>query len=337
MNQKELKLLFKKSEKVTPFERLICKKVSFDDVSLDKIKTFLSEAKIKIDDINSKKILNSLNLSIGSRINNAGVMFFSKKPRQHIFHCEMMLAAFKGTDRVHIYDRLNVQDDLITQFNEAMLFLKRHLNVRSEIRGVNRYDIYEIPLEALREAVANAIIHRDYSMSGTSLMVEVHEDRVSIKNPEGLPAGMDMKLLMHTSVRRNELIADIFSRIDKAERMASGLPRIMRLMSEADLLEPVIESNTFFEIIFKRDKRYTSATEYPEATVDIKSEKLSARQVEILQILQDRKLAPTEIIDALLNPASPRTLSRDLQVLKDKGYIDTEGPRGWGRKWFLRK
>ena len=133
--------------------------------------------------------------------------------------------------------------------------------------------------------------------------------------------------------RAIELIADIFSRIDKAERMASGLPRIMRLLSEAKLPEPVIESNSFFEITFKRDKRHRSATEYPEET----TEELSARQVEILQALKDKKLAPSELIDALVNPVSPRTLRRELTVLKDKGYIDAEGAKGWARKWFLKK
>ena len=334
MKQKELKLLFKKSEKTTPFERLICKNISFDDISLNKVKVFLSEAKIKIDNINPKEIMNSLNLSENNRhINNAGVLFFAANAKRYIFHCEMILAAFKGTDRVHIYDRVNVQDDLLTQFNEAMVFLRKHLNVRSEIRGTNRYDICEIPLEALREAVANAIIHRDYSMSGTSIMVEVHEDRVSIKNPGGLPYGMDMNLLMRTSIRRNELIADIFSRIDKAERMASGLPRMMRLLSEAELPEPIIESNSFFEIIFKRDKQYITATEYPEAT----TEALSSRQTEILKVLKGRKLTPSELIDAVVNPISSRTLRRELQVLKDKGYIDAEGSKGWARKWFLKK
>lgn len=243
----------------------------------------------------------------------------------------MILAAFKGTDRVHIYDRVNVQNDLLSQFNEAMFFLRKHLNVRSEIRGVKRHDICEIPLEALREAVANAIIHRDYSMSGTSLMVEIHENRASIKNPGGLPYGMDMKLLMHTSVRRNELIADIFSRIDKAERMASGLPRIMRLLSEAGLPEPIIESNSFFEITFKRDKRYTSATEYPETT----TEELSVRQAKILHVLQNQKLSPREILDALEEDITDRTLRRDLQSLKDKGFVNFEGTPGWDRKWFL--
>lgn len=65
-----------------------------------------------------------------------------------------------------------LKDDLWTQYPEAILFLKRHLSIRTEIKGIDRRDYYEIPPEALREAVANALIHRDYSMRGTSIIME---------------------------------------------------------------------------------------------------------------------------------------------------------------------
>lgn len=336
MNQKELKLLFKKFDNAPPYEQVTCEKISFSDLSTDKIKQFLLEANIALNNIKPKELLNSLNLANGNAVNNAGVLFFANNPRHYIFHCEMILAAFKGTDRVHIYDRMDVQDDLITQFNQAMIFIRKHLNVRSEIKGINRRDICEIPLEALREAVANAIIHRDYSMPGTSLMVEIFEDRVVVKNPGGLPNGMGMEQLMNTSVRRNELVADIFSRVDKAERMASGLPRIMRLLSEADLAEPVIKSNSFFEIIFKRDKRFTSATEYPaDQSKDEHHKTLSARQLKILHLLKNKRLFPREILDALNEDITDRTLRRDLQALKRKGCIDNEGQLGPKTRWFV--
>jgi len=80
-----------------------------------------------------------------------------------------------------------VRDDLLSQFNEGLAFLKKHLNIRSEIRGVNREDIYEIQLEVLREALVNALMHRDYSITGTQISVEVYDDRVEIVNPGGLP------------------------------------------------------------------------------------------------------------------------------------------------------
>ena len=124
--------------------------------------------------------------------------------------------------------------------------MKRHLNVRSEIKDVNRKDIFEIPIEALREAVANAIIHRDYSMRGTSTMIEVHEDKVVISNPGGLPEGLSPKSLINISVRRNELIADMFARMDKVERMGTGIKRMRNLAISAGLPYPKIKSDLFF-------------------------------------------------------------------------------------------
>ena len=81
--------------------------------------------------------------------------------------------ANKGTKKNHSYDRLDVKDDLLTQYQQAEAFLKKHLNIRSEITGFRRKDIYELPLDALREALVNALVHRDYSMRGTSVYVEI--------------------------------------------------------------------------------------------------------------------------------------------------------------------
>jgi len=120
-----------------------------------------------------------------------------------------------------------------------------------EIKGVNRKDIYEIPFEALREAIANAIIHRDYSMRGTSLMVEVYDDRVEIINPGVFP-GAQKKDFGKISVRRNEHIADLFFRMDKVERAGTGIRRMKEAMATAELPAPHIRQTDFYTITFKR-------------------------------------------------------------------------------------
>jgi ATP-dependent DNA helicase RecG len=144
MTNHELRTMFQEHE-VTPFEEKANKDVAWDDISKEKIQIFLKEADISIREIAPQDILTSLSLSRNDRITNAGVLFFAKDPRKFILQSQMTLIAFKGIDRVHIYDRQDVQDDLLTQFNAAVLFLMKHLNRRSEIKGVNRKDIYEIP------------------------------------------------------------------------------------------------------------------------------------------------------------------------------------------------
>lgn len=170
---------------------------------------------------------------------------------------ESIFASFKGTDKTNIYDRNDVKDDLLTQFNGAVAFLKKHLNVRSEIRGFDRFDIYEIPLDTLREAVVNAIVHRNYTINGTSIYVRIFDDRVEIENPGGLPDGITKRDFGKPSVRRNPIIADLFHRMGKVERMGSGIERMRELMREAGLKEPVFEMDAFFRVIFYRDPRYS--------------------------------------------------------------------------------
>ncbi|MEK6672521.1 MAG: RNA-binding domain-containing protein [Nitrospirota bacterium] len=179
MSNHELRVMLQEHE-ASLFEEKINKDIVWDDISEEKIQNFLKEADVQIKRISPRDLLTSLSLAHDNKITNAGILFFAKEPRKFILQSQMTLIAFKGKDRVHLYDRQDVQDDLLAQFNSAVMFLKKHLNRRSEIKGVNRKDIYEIPLEALREAVANAIIHRDYSVRGTSLMVEVYDDRVEI-------------------------------------------------------------------------------------------------------------------------------------------------------------
>ncbi|OGP63803.1 MAG: hypothetical protein A2V65_03410, partial [Deltaproteobacteria bacterium RBG_13_49_15] len=251
MTNHELRVMFREHEEIS-FEEKINKDATWNDISRAKIRNFLKEADIGIKKIVPHDILNSLNIALSDKITNAGILFFAEKPRKFILHAQMTLIAFKGTDRVHIYDRQDVEDDLLTQFNAAEMFLKKHLNRRSEIIGMNRRDIYELPLEALREAVANAIIHRDYGMRGTSLMVEVHEDRVDIINPGGLPKGLDKKDFGKISVRRNVRIADLFFRMDKVELAGTGIRRMREAVAAAGLPPPKITQTTFFSIIFKR-------------------------------------------------------------------------------------
>src|SRR3989344_5619173 len=239
MSTDELKILFQKSDR-TPFEEKYNDEITFEDISVKKVNRFLAEAKVVLQkEITLQDILSSLGSAKSDKINNAGVLFFAKETRKFILQCQMTLIAFKGTDKVHIYDRRDVYDDLLTQFNEAVTFLEKHLNVKSEIQGINRQDIYEIPLSALREGITNSIIHRDYSIRGTSLMIEVYDDRVEITNPGGLPEGVTKEDLGKISVRRNELIADYFSRVHKAERVGAGIKYHLTKLRKNNIIKHV--------------------------------------------------------------------------------------------------
>ena len=181
---------------------------------------------------------------------------FAADINKFIPHGETIMAAFKGVEKVHIYDRKDARTDLLSQFNAAMDFLKKQLNVRSEIY-IDRSEIYEIPLDALREALVNALVHRDYSMRGTSIYVNIFDDRVDISNPGGLLPGVTTHNFGKESVRRNPIIADLFHRMGKVERMGTGIKRMKDLMRKAGLKEPEFTSDTVFHAVFYRNPKYS--------------------------------------------------------------------------------
>ena len=324
MTQKEVRVLFRETDTVS-FEALVCRNLHVKDISLSKMKAFIKETgtSLKVSKTNLLLVLSSLGVAAQNKVNNAGALMFALKIGKVVPHAEIIMGAFKGKDKTHIYDRKDVRDDLFTQFNEAVAFLMKHLNVRSEIRGVNRYDIYEIPLDALREAVVNAIIHRDYAFKGTSIYVRVFDDRVEIENPGGLPSGVTIRNLGTSSIRRNPIIADFFHRMGKVERMGSGIDRMRDLMDEAGLQEPMFETDSFFRAIFFRDPRYSlkKARDTVEKTVVKTVEKTV---VKILALIKDNpKITQKELMSE--TGLTRRGVEWNLKKLKDERLIRRDG------------
>jgi len=286
-----------------------------NDLSLEKVNTFLKECKMDLvaGENNFINIVSSLNLMKGDKFLNAGILFFADKVENFILHSQMSLLCYKGEDKVDVFDRSDIRDDLLSQFNATVFFLQKHLNKSSSIEGVERKDEYEIPLEVLREAVANAIVHRDYSIAGTSTWIEIYSDRIEITNPGGLPPGLDRSNFGKLSVRRNERIADLFFRMKKVEKIGSGIQRIRSILRNKNLDPPDFEINTSFKVVFYRQ---------------IYNIKLSNNERKIIRLIQgDKKIATRQIASSI--GISETAVSNNLLKLKDKGIIRRVGsPKG---------
>lgn len=338
----ELRIMFAENEPL-PFEEKTVKGFTFDDVSKAKIRAFTKEAGIRIGSTAVPDFLRSLKVADETRVKNAGILFFARDVHDHLHQAQMTLLAFKGTDRLHIYDRRDVRDDLLIQFNEAVAFLKKHLNVRSEIRGVNREDIYEIPLEVLREALVNALMHRDYSITGTQVSVEVYDDRVEIVNPGGLPKGLSIRDLGTVSIRRNELIADLFFRLHKVERIGMGIRKMKEAMVSAGLHEPTFATDAFFRAMFQRspefalkegkeglEKRFGEKLgdgweELVERLEEKLGEKLREGERNILRLIHcNKRISIREMAREV--GISTTAIDKNLTKLKNKGILRRVGP-----------
>ncbi|MBU2530108.1 MAG: putative DNA binding domain-containing protein, partial [Elusimicrobia bacterium] len=185
--------------------------------------------------------------------NNAGILFFAKEPCKFFPSVYVDAVVFKGTERVDVIDRKTFKSGLLENLNRARVYLQEHLNVRYEYReNWKRENIYELPLDALREAAANALMHRDYFITGANITVAIFDDRVEISSPGGLPKPLKVEDLGKMSKRRNEIIADLFSRLDYVEKLGTGINKIRNWMKEAGLKMPKMESNGFFFITFYR-------------------------------------------------------------------------------------
>ncbi|MCE5341250.1 MAG: helix-turn-helix domain-containing protein [Planctomycetaceae bacterium] len=320
MSQREVRILFRQTDTVS-FESQVCRNLNLKDISLTKVRTFLKETgtALKVGKTDLSLFFSSLGVLDKNKINNAGALMFASKIEKYIPHSEIILGAFKGNDKTHIFDRKDVRGDLFTQFNEAVSFLMKHLNIRSEIKGVNRNDVYEIPLEVLREAVINAIVHRDYTVKGTSIYVMVFDDRVEIENPGGLLSGVTMQSLGKASVRRNPVIADMFHRMGIVERMGSGIDRMRNVLRNAGLKEPVFEADEFFRVVFFRNPLYslkkTGGT--MEKTVEKTVEK-------ILDLIKNNPNV-TQKMMADQTGLTRRGVEWNLRKLKAEGFIRRTG------------
>jgi len=131
-----------------------------------------------------------------------------------------------------------------------MTFLKRHVAVGYEITGLQRKELPAVPELAAREAVLNAVIHRDYFERGGVVMVELFQDRLQVTNPGGLVEGFRLEDLERFSLPRNPLLADLFLRLGYVERAGSGIERIREAVAAAGMPPPVFESSPFFLVGF---------------------------------------------------------------------------------------
>jgi ATP-dependent DNA helicase RecG len=201
-----------------------------------------------------------LNLGAGENkdgrfyLNQTGVLFFAKEPTQRLFHVSVVCALFKGIGKAYILDRKELTGNLIENVEDALIFLKKHLQLRWEItsESTRRKEILELPEVALREAMVNAVCHRDYNEEGAHVMVEIFDDRVEIYNPGGLPKGLPEKDFGRRSVCRNPNIAGLLLRCDYIEKMGSGIERIHAALAKENCPAVNIRYKTMFSLEFPR-------------------------------------------------------------------------------------
>jgi ATP-dependent DNA helicase RecG len=190
------------------------------------------------DDI--KTTLEKLKLVIDGKLTNGAIMLFGKIPQNRFINAVVRVGRFK--DEITIIGDRYIEGNLFKQVDESLESIKNFINVRYEITGetLTRENIWDYPLEALRESLLNSVIHRDYFRYNVQTQIKVFDDKIWFFNIGGLPEGITLNQLKipHPSVARNPLIVHVFYLAGLIEEYGSGIGRIMKSTSEAGIPEP---------------------------------------------------------------------------------------------------
>ena len=318
MNFEELKRFFQRDLR---WERLSERNFKIDEIDEHSVKIFLRTARAKgrltVFNENEpiEEVFERLGLMENGKINNAGMLLFGKNPQKYFAHARVRVVRLK--DNITIIGDRWIEGNLFNQFREAEEAIKNFINVRYEIEGFEREDIWDYPLEAIREAIANALLHRDY-LKPVNVQIKVYEDKIWFYNVGGLPEEWNIEKLFssHASMPRNPTIFNIFYLAGIVESVGSGIERMMKVLKNAELPEPKVDANHLeFTLMLLKDV-YTE--EY------LKKLGLNERQIKAVMYVKERgKITNREYQE--LNAVSNKTAYLELTDLVNKGIFTSEG------------
>ena len=233
------------------------------------------------------------------------------------------LAVFEGTTKAIFKDRREFSGSLLKQLNEIYEFIDRYNRIRSEVNGLRRSDKRDYPPEAVREALLNALVHKDYAFSDSTL-ISIFDNRIEFVSIGGLVRGITFDdMMLGISIARNKNLANVFYRLTLVEAYGTGMPKIMQSY-EGFAVKPKIEvTDNAFRITLP------NTNEVSERAL------LSENESVALDLLKDKDFIVRKDIELAL-AVSQTMAGRVLKDLLSKGEIRAVGS-GKNTKYVLNK
>ena len=321
--------------RTTPFDAAPCHRAGLKDLSLEKLRWFLSKARrgrdyVLAETTPAPKALAHLHLLEGKHPNHAAILLFGKDPQRFLATADTKCLHFHGTEiRKPIPSYQRFKGTIFDQVDQAVDFVMSKINryVGTRAESVAVPVSYEIPKEVITEAVVNALAHRDYA-SNASVQVMLFADRFEVWNPGELPPGLTPDLLRHphASLPRNPLLADPLFLAHYAERAGTGTLDMIARCREANLPEPTFEQRgDQFVITIWRDW-------LTEKVLNDLALNHRQRQAVVLVKTVGRI---TNADYQKLTGAIKKTASRDLEDLQSRGIFKKIGKTGRGTYYVL--
>jgi len=325
ISSSEIRKLAKESKGKVYWDEQICEETSLKDIDEEKVRWFLKKAKsernLNIDPtVSVKEALTRLKLIKVGKLTRAAILLFGKEPQRFFTQAEIRCARFRGTEAVKPFVDMKVfSGSIIDQVNKSLNFVLEHipLSVWLISGKVEREEKYKYPPEAIREAIVNAICHRDYE-STANVQVRIFDDRVEIWNPGSLPEGWTVEKLKqtHESIPKNPLIAHQFFLVRFIEKWGTGTIEMVKRCIEWGLPEPEFEfTGTSLVVNFKRSLLTDEI---------LRNLGFNERQIKLLKDLKAQKFITSSEYEKIFN-ITDRQARMDLSHLVSLGLILKSG------------
>lgn len=307
-NVEEIRELFQQAEKIY-YDSIPTKKYNiYEHLDADIVKRFRQEAHLS-NNVDDEQLLENIQaFTENGDVKRGAILFFAQHPEELFFHAVVRCTQFKGTDKLLIIDDKTFGGPLVSQYEQALGWLQDKLKLEYDIHGVGaRTEKWEMPLDVFREALINALAHRDYYEQGAFTSVEVYDDRIEITNPGGL-LPIVAKHFGRKSLSRNPYIFSLFMRMNLVEHVGSGIGRMQELMLNAGLPEPQYEIEGMFNITLYRASALTVEP------------KLSDLEKQVIELMSgENKPTVDELCEKIGRKKS--TTYNLLRSLRKKGYL----------------
>lgn len=222
------------------------------------------------------------------------------------------VAVFQGTDQSVFKDRREFSGSLFKQLNEVYEYIDMHNQTQSTFNKLLRIDTRDYPEDALREALLNLMVHRDYGFQASAL-ISIYEDRIEFVSVGGIVSGIDLEdIMMGISVCRNQNLANVFYRLQLIEAYGTGIRKILNAYHDVKQKPEIQHTQNAFKIILSnRNQSLERKEEY---------EVLSKTEQQIIELMkQNGKLSRKEIETKL--ELSTSTVLRLLKKLTEKNLV----------------
>ncbi|HEY1015093.1 MAG TPA: ATP-binding protein [Herpetosiphonaceae bacterium] len=252
---------------------------------------------------------------------NAGMLLFGRETEREYPQCEITLVRYTGAEMSDEFERVDIRTTLPDQVRRAELWLGEHMRRGSRMRGLEREDWIEYPPAAVREALVNAVAHRDYTVRGEGIRIAMFADRLEVYSPGRLPGHVTLDNIAEERFSRNETLVQVLADLGLIERLGYGIDRMQRQMAEAGLPPPEFRETAAGFLVTLRGKGLAMASGTSVDTSAWEQQGLNERQISALIFLTENRRITNRDLQEQSPEVSPETIRRDLADLVDRGLI----------------